>query len=1144
MNWRGIKFYIAMLVCMANAFGYEVKAQRQYAAQSVLSQGNWYKISTHASGIYKIDIPFLNKLGFSGATFSSNSIRIFGNGGGMLPENNAIKRIDDLQEIAIKVVDGGDGILNGTDYLLFYSAGPHHWLADTLQKHFEYQKNLYSDSAYYFLSIGGIGKRITSSSTNLVANYSVNSFDEKLVIENDWINFLQSGKQWFGEEWNNLPGGQMRRSFNFSGLDAVNDSKAKLQISVAARSVGAASNLAIQINGVQQAPMVLGGVSGNFLDAFATAQKSIFDFNFSANSLNVETQLNASVQGVQVWLDQISLQYERKLSLLNHNSIEFAKWSSIGSGRITKFFLDSQQPVEIWDITNDAEPIQQMYSAINGAVEFVATTERFKKFIAFQNSAFKEPGIIGRVINQNLHQSSPTQYIIVTPTMFLVEANRLANFHQQFNQLNVTVVEVEKIYNEFAGGTPDPTAIRDFVKMYFDKAGADTNARPKYLLLFGAASFDYKNRVANNSNWIPSYQSMNSLDPLITHTSDDFFALLDDQDDINLTAPPGLLDIAVGRIPARSVVEAKNMVDKVISYHNIQNTGSWQNNFIIVADDKDGNIHLNDGELIASNIQQARPVVNINKIYLDAFPAERGAGGVRYPLVNQTLVNALQEGALIFNYVGHGGSERLADEAIFGSEEFKRLNNASKLPLFITATCDFAPFDNPTKKSLGEELLVKDTTGAIALITTTRLVFAYSNSVLNSNFIKIGLSEDPSGNQLTLGEAMRRSKNLTYQNLTDVLNNRKFALLGDPAMQLAFPKLNIILDSLNDRPVQHDTLKGLGRYVVVGSIRDANRQVQHNFNGEVQVKIFNAPQKIKTRGNDPQSNVVEFMQQTALVFNGNAKVQEGKFKIDFILPKDVGFQIGKSKISMFAKSDQRTATGMYDQILIGGVNTNVIADNQGPNIQLYLNDLHFRNNGITSGNPLLIAQLFDTSGINTVGVGIGHDITLVIDDDERNPIVLNTFFATELGNFRKGKLQYQLPKLSIGKHKIRLKAWDNYNNSSTETLNFEVVNEEKIILKNLRNFPNPFSNSTQFAFEHNLPRGSAKLQFSVYTLDGNSVFVKETNVFIEGNRYVSESWNGTDNFGRKLQRGMYIYKVMVSTPHFKKAQLIGKFYLL
>ena len=1120
-------------------------AQRNYVNQSVLANGNWFKISTRNEGVYKMDLAFLNSVGLNVQNIASGTIRLYGNGGGMLAEKNALLRSDDLVENAIEVVDGGDGVFNGSDYILFYSTGPNVWVKDSINNSFNHQKNLFADVSYYYINIGGTGKRMATSTFSTPANTNVNSFNERIYHEVDTINFLKSGKQWYGEEFSNTPGNSLSRNFTLQVQNFVPGSPMVVRSALAARSVGANSRFDVRLNGTLVQPVNITSVSGNFLDAFA-AEGFV---NGQVNNIQSPVLLNYTfIPGsfnAQGWLNWFNIFCRRNLNMASAPQQTFRDWQSVGSGNSAAFSLsDVSLNAQVWEVTNPVAPIKMNRQSTTN-FNFLNDASRLREYIYFNGTNFLTPAVVGKVNNQNLHAPKIVDYIIVSPPFLRSEANRLAAFHFQHSGLRVTVASTEEIFNEFSSGAGDPTAVRDFVKMFYDRAGADSTLRPKYLLLFGDASFDYKNRVSNNSNLVPAYESINSLDPLATYTSDDYFGLLDDADDINLTSPPGLLDIGIGRIPAGNAAEAKVFVDKVIHYHSPATLGNWRNQLTFVADDEDANLHLNDAEIISSTATTVNPLFNKNKIYLDAYRQESGSGGSRYPAVNQAIINQMFNGNLLWNYTGHGGSIRLAEEAVLDQDIFNQLNNPNKLPLFITATCDFAPYDDPTQKSLGENLLVQNNRGAIALTTTTRLVFAFSNRIINNNYLQFALTPNPLGQYRTLGESIRTAKNFTFNASGDIINNRKFTLLGDPAMTLAFPELRVQLNTINGRPVSSiDTLQALEKCVIAGRVTDVSGNLLPNFNGTVYTTIFDKAQSINTLANDAGSVPTTFIQQTNTIYKGKATVANGNFSFSFIVPKDINYQIGNGRISLYAENKLKDANGVFTGFAIGGAANNNFSDKQGPSIAAFLNDEKFANGGLVNENPILILKLEDSSGINTSGSGIGHDITAVINGEEKKLLVLNDFYEAELDNYRKGQVRYQLPVFEPGVHTIKIKAWDIANNSNEHSIEFTVAKSEKIQLSHVLNYPNPFTSKTSFWFEHNQPATSLKALIQIFSVSGKIVHQIQKVVQSDGNRITDIEWDGKDSYGSRLGRGVYIYKLSVTSPDGNKAEKIEKMYIL
>jgi hypothetical protein len=1099
-------------------------AQRAYAANSVLATGNWYKIGIKQEGVYKVDAAMLTALGISTSGLSTASIRLYGNGGAMLDENNASPRTDDLFENPIETVDGGDGIFSGTDYFMFYAPGPHRWEKDSANQLFRHRKNLYSDTCFYYITITGTGKRIPLKPTGPTVTVQSNSFNERYFYENDLVNLINSGKEWYGEEFNNNPGGTASRSVTVDWPGLLLNQPLTLVTDLAARSVGATDNFTVRVNNQQVQSVDIAGVTGNFLDPFGSSTSRRSTFGASQSAQTVTFTHNPAINSAQGWLNWFELFGRRSLSL-NTGQLAFRDWQSVAPGSIAGYTIsNSSSATMIWEMTDPLSPVK-MNTAINGTQTlFSNDASRLREYMAFTPANLLAPFVIGKQANQNLHNSTTADLLIITNQNLLPEAQRLAQFHQQRDGYKTVIVTTEQVYQEFSGGSPDPAAVRDFVKMYFDK-GAITASQPKWLLLFGSASYDYRNRIAGNANLVPGYESASSLDPLNTYTSDDFFGLLDNSDDVGNNQ--SLLDIGIGRIPARNIDEAKIMVDKIIRYHEKESFGAWRNQSVYVADDRDANLHLADAETISADANAANSLLNQYKIYLDAYPLVSGSGGTRFPAVNDAIVNQVFNGTLILNYSGHGSYQRLAEEAVISQDELNRFNNPNKLPLFITASCDFAPHDDPAKNSLGAGILTGSTNGAIALLTTTRLVFAFSNRAINDNYLKVALKPAANGQYLSLGESVQNAKNLTAQTFGDVLNNRKFTLLGDPAMRLAFPELRVQLTAINNKPLSGtDTLRALEKYQFTGIVTDALGNAVTDFTGTINPTVYDKAQQVKTLGNDPGSPVTGFSQQASVLYKGNASVKNGQFSFSFIVPKDINFQPGRGRISLYAENGKKDANGAYTNFYVGGTG-NSLGDNTGPVIKPFLNDDKFLDGGLTHENPVLLVKLSDSSGISTSGNGIGHDITAVIDGNERNVLVLNDFYTAVLDSYQQGQVSFQLPSLAEGKHTIRIKAWDVANNSSEVVLNFVVAKQLKLQVTNTRNFPNPFNSFTTFAFEHNQPNTDLAITISIYTRTGALVKEIRKTVNTGGTRNCQLIWAGDNQAGAKLAKGIYIYRVIV-----------------
>lgn len=1130
------------LLCLFSA---AVHGQRTYKDHSVLSTGSWFKISVANEGIYQLDASFLSTLGL-GNQISASQLRIFGKKQAMLSENNSGEWSDDLEELAVQVQDGGDGVITGNDKVIFYSPGPHRWTKDSVNNRFTHKTNLYSEVVYYFVSVGGTGKRIAKQQVPVASALTINSFDDRYFHELDSVNFLNSGKEWYGEELSSLPGRSLTRTFTVPAADPVFGQPVTVVANAVARSLNITSSFNISIAGSPLGQLPVPPLGGGIFDLFGQSAENRFTGTLNNSPLTLTFTYSPGSFNSQGWLNWFEVFFRRQLKLQSSKPLFFRDWSSVGNPTAAFIISNTDAATQVWDITDLMSPVQMNISTSSTTTTFGNDANRLREYVAFSGD-LQVPTGIGRVANQDLHNTTETDYIIITPPQFHSQAARLASFHTNRSGLRVKVAATDEIFNEFSAGIKDPTAIKDYVKMYYDRYKATWTQTGKYLLLFGKGSFDYKVRVKNNTNLVPVYESTSSLDPLSSYTSDDFFGFLDDFEDINSSVVVNLLDIGIGRIPAQAPEELKNFVEKVEAYHAPLSFGPWRTHINFVADDEDHNVHLQDAEIISNSVASVAPLFNNYKIYLDAFRQEGSSAGQRYPQVNEAINNHIYNGTLIWNYSGHGGPVRLAEETILDQEMVNRWNNPYRLPLFITATCNFAPYDLPGIVSLGENLIVRPKTGAIAMMSTARVVFAYSNRIMNNNYLTIALQPDSNGRYRSLGEAALAAKNYTYQNSGDIINNRKFSLLGDPAMTLGYPVLKAIASKVNETNilVQADTLSATELVKIEGEVTDYKGNAQPGFNGVVYLALYDKPQTITTLGNDPASlPTVSFSSQTSTLFKGKASVINGKYSFQFRMPKDINYQYGAGKISLYATDGVRDGAGYSRNVIIGGIQSGSNSDKTGPEIRAFLNDEQFVNGSLTNSNPVLIVKLADSSGINIGDAGVDHDIVATLDEDNSKYYVLNDFYESEQDNYQKGSLRFQLPELSPGAHTLKIKAWDAMNNSNEYILEFIVGNKDELLLDHVLNYPNPFTTKTTFWFEHNQPFTELYTKIEIFTITGKLIKTLSGTIINEGTRSSDIEWNGRDDHGDKIARGVYLYRVTVRTRDGKKASKIQRLVIL
>ena len=1095
-----------------------------FATDSVLSSGDFYKLSVQETGICKLDYNFFQSLGIT-SSVTCSKIRIYGNGGGMLPELVSAPRYFDLQENAIQVVDqNGNDLFENGDYVLFYAKGPTNWEFNTTTQKFFPRVNLYDDKAYYFVNVDkGLGKRIQDASVTGVANTFCNSFYHKDFFEEDKTNPAHGGREFLGHSFK----ADDHLYHGFPNPNFVNNEDIKVDFIYAAYSPTNNTSFSFTIND-STITRSIGIIPANdyHLDAIQSSASYSFK-NASDIFINIDVAMPGDASS-DAWLDKIIINSKRNL-IWTSQQMPFQNPSVVGAGNITEYTLsNANSNVKIWNVTQPIA-VKNMAGILSGTTfQYLDSTESRQEYIAFDGSYFIPAASMGKIENQNLNSIGQPDYVIVTHPEFLSEAERLASFHRTNSGLEVQVVLVEKIYNQFSSGAQDITAIRNFMKMLWDNAAGDPSLQPRYLLMFGDGSFDYKNLMGYASdldkrNFVPTFESNETFNPYANYSTDDYFGTLGEgagdmqnaSDDIN---------VGVGRFTCRNVTEAKNLVDKVIRYASDKNTvGNWRNKIVFLGDDEDANTHIAQNERIADSLAVNQSNYNLIKIYLDAYNQEVSSGGNRYPAANKAILDNLFQGCFILNYFGHGSEQRITHEAVFTKEDINNLENKNKMPLVVTGTCEFSRWDDPEMYSAGEALYMNPNGGAIGMFTTVRVVYSQDNFNLVDAFFDNMFPAD--GSSPRLGDIFRKGKNAIN---SGAVNKRKFNLLGDPALQLSYPKYFVNTISINNNTdFSNDTLNGLEEVTIKGEILDASGVKVDSYNGTLYPTIYDKPTVRKTLVNDNNTSVFSFDVQETKIFSGKATIINGDFTFTCVIPKDIALNIDYGKISYYATDSLTDAAGNLKNIKIGGVNENAPADNQGPEVQLFINDENFVKGGLTDENPLLIAKLFDENGINTAGGSIGHDITAVLDENTLNSYVLNNFYQATVDDYKSGKVSFPFQDLEDGTHTLTVKAWDTYNNSGIGTTEFVVASSASFALDQVLNFPNPFSGSTHFQFQHNMPGVPLKVAISIYSSNGSVVKIIETTLDSDGSVNREIEWDGKDNAGHPISAGMYLYNVTV-----------------
>ncbi|MBK9336442.1 MAG: type IX secretion system sortase PorU [Lewinellaceae bacterium] len=1100
---------------------------------SVLSSGTIYKFGVSQSGVYRLDFNFLrNTLGISNIeSIDPRQIRLYGNGGGMLSERADDPRADDLLENAILVAGEADGKFDNSDYILFYATGPAPWTyrPSTTDPELTVQPHLYDQHAYYFIKIdGGQGLRVQEQAS-VPAGFITEEFDDVRRLEDEKINLLNlfssaqgSGKRWFGDYFFQT----RERTYNFDFPNLVSGSSARLRVEFAGRSristalqiVAGSSTFSQTIFGVP--------VSNNEAD-FASNGLVRGAFQPVGDNVEVRVRYLPAAEPSEGWLDYIELNARRRL-LMTGQAIEFRDLQTLAQPATTFRIGGVSGALAVWDVTDRQAPKRQATTNASGnTVEFGAATQGvLRNFVAFYDNAGlpKPEKAVGKIDNQNIHGLDDLHSVILYHPDFEAAAEQLAQHRRTFSGLDVATVRIDQLYNEFSSGAKDPTAIRDFARLLLERSPGKFD----YLLLFGDGSFDPKNNTASSDNldFIPVFETYQSFSPIYSFPSDDYFALLSDGEGGDLK---GALDIAVGRVTPRTAAEAQAIVNKIMDYDNNPNTlGDWRLRLQYFADDEDWNAHIRQAEVLATAAENTEEWFNLEKVYFDAYQQVATSSEKRIPDAKAAINANIFKGGLVAQYIGHGGPRGWAQERVIDNNDIAGWDNTNRYPLIITATCSFGGYDDYNTLTGGEQALLKVNSGAVALFTTVRAVFIDGNNKLTDAVQEVIFQRQADGRYRTIGDILKDGKNRLANSNEN--NGRRFTLLGDPAMYLALPEYRVRTTQINGKPfdpAQPDTIKALMPVELEGEVTDTLGNLLASYNGRVFVSLFDKKQTLQTLGQDPQSQVQPFTVQRSILFKGSATVTNGRFKVNFVVPKDINYSYGYGKLSYYAENGTPLdAAGADTEFVVGGT-ANEIEDDTPPLVQVFLNTDAFAFGGMTDKNPTILVKCSDDYGMNVTGAGLGHDLVAVLDGNVLETVVLNDFYESAQDDARRGQALYPLRGLAPGRHTLRVKGWDIANNSGEGYTEFIVAEDGKASLAHVLNYPNPFSTNTSFQFEHNLAGQILDVQISIFSVSGKLVKTILHTAPADGFRVTDISWNGKDEYGDNLARGVYLYRVKV-----------------
>ena len=1135
------KLLILSLLISSNLFAQSIN----YPDSSVLAHGNWYKFSISSSGLYKLTYNDFISLGVPAEKIVSSNLSIYGNGGKPISSNNSKCTFSDLIENSIYVYDPNNNFSQG-GYVIFYGEGGTQWEYNKANRTWGFNLHPYSDQYSYFVTFSdsiGEKKRINTISNQLLVSDTIsNSSRDFFLSKQELVNIEHSGRLWVGKQYTSNKTEEYPLDLRNALVDQNNNllRPAIMEYKFVTQS---ATNTTFLINyNNTDIDTMLFTISPDLIDE---ANDKIY--KKTINSVKPTNKTSVTFSGGPTskgWLDYIIVNYDKKLQYNYPSVLKYYTTEFLGLNLNVENIISNvvNENVLVWDVSNWTNPTQitGTYNSTDKTYSVKLNSDSIKNIVVFHtNSNFNTIKPIGKIENQNLHATEATDYVIITHPLFIEQAKRLAELHKNHNNITTKVVTIDEIYNEFSSGTPDYLAYKEFMRMLYNKYSSQGKG-PQNVLLFGDGTFDNKNILKYNNNFILTHQTDNKVHDVFTTPCDDYITYLSpDAKGFEDVRKRDSMMIGVGRFPANNLSQAKILVDKSQRYllreDIIEQNGitDWRNTSILTADDADGDdkVFVTLAENIYEQTRLQQPNINAVKIYSDAYKQYASSSGNTYPDASKAINHQMKKGCLIFNYVGHGSEDHLSSERLITISDMTSWKNFYSMPLMITSTCEFARFDLIDKPSAAENTLYNGNGGMIALISAARPI--YANDYMNKNFHKYVLETLPNNQTRTFGEAFSITKNdvSSAMGYTD----RSVILLGDPALRISIPKYNVATLRINetDPEIENDTLRALSSVSIEGRIEDWDKNLVEDFNGYVLISLYDKSSKYFTLDNENNGSRIEFEQQKDILHKGKAKVENGLFTYNFIVPKDIAYNYGYGKLSYYAYNDSSDASGYCNNFVVGGIDNSVIIEETRPVVRLYIGDSNFHSGGITNENPELYAIISDKIAINTVGSGLGHDITATLDN-AANTFILNDYFIQSDIDPNKGYIEFPFTKLTQGEHTLTLKAWNIFNYSSSHTITFNVISKNTETYSNLKNYPNPFSSKTNFYLEHNQNQEITSAEIHIFNTTGMRVKTIKVSNPSKGYTIGPIEWDGTSDGGQKLQAGIYIYRMLINKENSKE----------
>lgn len=1108
----------------------KVKQSSKVAIQktkSILSDGDWYRFAVFKSGVYELTYDDLANYGIDVQNITSDNIRIFAKEGYVLPEKNEATVPLNPSEVPVMMIDGNDGTFDAGDKLLFYIEGPHMWTFNESYRNYVLNYNHFSDTAFFYLNIGDEKSlKIGTYDASSLGNYDqvITKYSKLMYYKKETVNLMNSGRCWWSDTiaMYNSPF-YLPMKFGVKQFAVEDFDRSSLMIYAAALSQDA-STMTPYVNDEAYEEMSFLKSSSSYA---ARDKLKRYFFHPDTDTLELKFEFSTDNSSGYAVIGGIEVNFRAKLLYYGEQFSFSEQYYQIVSDVLKYEIDDVTEPLHVWNVSDPLNPLIVENTVSDGILSFMYQADYLKKpeeFVVFSNANTFAPVFVKKVDNQDLLSVNFTDYLIISYKDFMEQAEKFGLLHEKYNGFSYSIVDVDKIFNEFTCGQPDITAIRNYIRYIYNISDGEY---PKNILLLGGTSYDNKNNVVGELNKIPTFQSVESLRHSTSFGTDDYFVLLDVGEGEDAS---GITDIPLGRLPFDDVEDMENAYGKIEHYmeNRASGNGLWKHNYTLCADDGNGaidspgNIYAKFQESIQRKLDTINDMFNVNKIYIDAFEHEKVINGYRCPGATEALLKAFNEGSLMLTYFGHGSKLGWADENFLDVPTIQSIDNYDNMPLVISSTCEFFQFDYPGLIPAGKQLLMHSKGGTFSIISTSRVSGVAISNTFQNNYTNM-FSKHVCSENTTVGDIFFAGKNTSSVQIKNIM------LFGDPAVQLNYPNYNVIVDSINGivadtaeivfKPKELVTLKG--------SVKTDNSKLVYNLNGVVEFQLFDRPLLVSTFGHEYATSFDFYLRKNVIV-KGKASVVNGAFELSFRMPENVGFGDSTLKFDFYAYDtvNDVTAGGCYSNVFLDN-DAYEYTDDDGPVIETYVNYPYFVDGETVMPNSVLYVNFYDESGINHYGNPIGEDMLLSIsvNNESGSAVCLNELFKPMVDDFRSGSVVYPLDNMPAGSYVLKIKAYDMCGNKAEKTVTFVVSENVNPRIVNLYAYPNPTTGITNICFLHNLAGNSAEITLDVFNVTGTKVAEVIDSQYFDASDCCMQ-YNIDD---MQLKAGFYVYVLTLKT---------------